>query len=149
MRAVLQRVRSASVSVYGKEISSIGEGLLVFLGIHRDDTDADIEYMAWKILGLRIFHDDAGTMNLSVEDVNGEILVVSQFTLYGDTRKGKRPSYGTAMVPEKAKDFYNRFLGRLKNLHGKIEAGQFGAMMQVNLVNSGPVTIIIDSARDF
>ncbi len=148
MRAVLQRVRSASVSVDGKLISSINEGLLVLLGFHREDTDSDTDYMIKKILGLRIFNDDNGTMNISVEDTGGEILVVSQFTLYGETRKGKRPSYGAAMEPGRALDFYSGFMARLADTGITVKGGEFGAMMDVSLVNSGPVTVLLDSGRE-
>jgi len=149
MRAVLQRVSRASVAVGGKTVSSIGKGMLVLVGFHRDDAESDMEYIARKILSARIFDDVNGVMNLSVGDVSGEILLVSQFTLYGDARKGKRPSYSDAMAPDAAIEFYKLFTDKCRAEYGKVESGVFGAMMDVSLVNSGPVTILLDSAKIF
>lgn len=149
MRAVVQRVTAASVSVQGDDISSIGKGLLVLVGIHRDDGDEDMDYLARKIMGLRIFDDEAGVMNRSVADIGGEVLLVSQFTLYGDARRGKRPSYAEAMTPGGADDFFKRFVERCRGIYGNIQTGRFGAEMELSLVNWGPVTILLDSARTF
>lgn len=148
MRAVIQRVKSASVSIDEQTVSSIGRGLLVLVGIHREDTPADSDYIINKITGIRIFDDEKGFMNLSVTDIAGEILVVSQFTLYGDARKGKRPSFSTAMPPEQAKQFYDDFLEKFKSKFSSVKSGVFGGDMDVSLVNSGPVTIILDTSRD-
>ena len=147
MKAVIQRVSSASVSILGNKISSIDQGLLILIGIHKDDEQADIEYLVKKIAGLRIFSDSNGLMNLALNDVQGEILLVSQFTLYAVTRKGNRPSYIQAAKPEQAIPIYETFLVQLKELQpeSKVVSGIFGADMQINLVNDGPVTIIIDS----
>ena len=147
MRAVIQRVNSASVSIDNEIVSSIGKGLLILAGFHREDTDADSDYIISKSTGLRIFSDDNGLMNLSVSDIKGEILVVSQFTLYGDSRKGKRPSFSTSMPPAEALQFYNRFINRFRESFNSIKCGVFGADMEVSLVNSGPVTIILDSSK--
>lgn len=146
MRAVVQRVKSASVSIDGKVTGEIEKGLLVLLGITNDDSQTDIDYLARKICGLRIFSDDDGKMNLSVEDIDGDILVVSQFTLYAETRKGNRPSYINAAKPEIAIPLYEAFVSSLSRKRDKnIPTGKFGADMQVSLVNDGPVTIILDS----
>ena len=149
MRAVIQRVLHASVEVDGKVIASIGKGLLVLVGFIFDDTLRDAEYLINKILGLRIFDDENGVMNLSVEDQGWEILLVSQFTLYGDARKGKRPSYSKAMAPEKAAEFYGEFFQAFKNRYAPVQSGEFRAAMDVSLVNSGPVTILLDSRKEF
>jgi D-tyrosyl-tRNA(Tyr) deacylase len=146
VRAVIQRVKNASVSVDGKTVGEIGVGLLVLLGITHDDTQDDIDYLVRKICGLRIFPDADGTMNLSVEDVDGGILVVSQFTLYAETRKGNRPSYINAARPEIAEPLYEAFVSSLLRKRDRdIPKGIFGADMQVSLLNDGPVTIILDS----
>ncbi len=145
MKAVIQRVKNAKVEV-GEEITGrIGRGLLVFLGVGKNDTVQDIEWMTEKISGLRIFEDDSGKMNLSIMDVRGEALIVSQFTLYGDCRKGRRPSFASAANPEKANFLYEEFIStfRLKGI--KTETGRFQAMMDISLVNDGPVTIIVES----
>lgn len=147
MRAVVQRVASASVSVEGMKVSSIGEGLLVLAGIHENDERDDMVYIRDKILGLRIFNDDKGLMNRSVGDVNGDILLVSQFTLYGDARRGRRPSYSSAMTPESAKSFFDQFVASVRDQYPGVQSGIFGAHMEISLVNSGPVTILLDSAR--
>jgi D-tyrosyl-tRNA(Tyr) deacylase len=149
MRAVIQRVMEASVRVDGEDVGSIGKGILVFAGLHESDTGEDMDYILNKILGARIFNDANGVMNLSVADTGGEILLVSQFTLYGDMRKGKRPSYSTAMGPDRARDIFSSFVERCRSLHSKTKSGVFGADMKVSLINDGPVTILIDSGRLF
>lgn len=146
MRVVVQRVSQASVSVNGHSVGAIGRGLLILLGVETTDTDADMEWIAAKSVALRIFPDEAGVMNRSVIDIDGEILVVSQFTLTASTRKGNRPAYIRAAGREVAVPFYERFCRRVSELLGKdVATGVFGADMQVSLVNDGPVTIIIDS----
>jgi len=146
MRVVIQRVSSASVSIDAKIKSSIAKGLLILLGIEDADTQEDIEWLCKKIIALRIFEDTDNVMNLSVSDISGEILVVSQFTLHASTKKGNRPSYIKAARPEKAIPLYESFLLEMGKLLGKkVGSGEFGAMMEVSLVNDGPVTIIIDS----
>ena len=146
MRAVIQRVSSASVSIGGAVVSSIGRGLLVLLGIGQDDDDTDLDYLVRKIAALRIFDDGEGVMNLSVTDVGGDVIVVSQFTLMASTRKGNRPSYIDAAGHGKAIPLYEAFCRRLSDAIGRqVGTGQFGADMQVALVNDGPVTICIDS----
>lgn len=148
MRVVIQRVSQASVTIGGTLKSHIGRGLLVLVGIEDADTDADIEYLCQKITKLRIFDDASGVMNLSVADVGGDILVVSQFTLMAATRKGNRPSYIRASRPEVATPLYERFVDRLQALLGRaVPTGTFGADMQVALVNDGPVTIVMDSKQ--
>ena len=147
MRAIIQRVNSASVAVEGKVVSSIGRGLLMLVGFHKEDTVADSDYIINKSTGLRIFGDSDGMMNLSVSDIEGEILVVSQFTLYGDSRKGKRPSFSTSMPPAEAKLFYDDFINRFRKSFSSLKSGVFAADMEVSLVNSGPVTIILDSSK--
>jgi D-tyrosyl-tRNA(Tyr) deacylase len=146
MRAVIQRVSQASVTIENKILSKIGKGLLVLVGIEDSDGDADIEWLCSKIVQLRIFNDSNEIMNCSILDVNGNILVISQFTLHAKTRKGNRPSYIRAARPEIAIPIYNRFVGRLSQLMQKeVYTGEFGAMMQIKLVNDGPVTIVIDT----
>lgn len=148
MRAVVQRVSEASVKIDGEVKGSIGRGYMVLLGIEDIDEDADLEYICDKITGLRVFEDEQGKMNLSIEDVSGSILLISQFTLYGDARKGRRPSFIKAARPEKAIPLYERAIERLsKSIH--VETGEFGADMKVALVNDGPVTILLDSKRTF
>lgn len=148
MKAVVQRTTRASVSIDGNTVGRIDRGLLVLLGIEPDDGEADIEYMVKKCSGLRIFEDENGKMNLSVQDVGGSILLVSQFTLLGDARKGNRPSFTGAAVPEKAIPIYERVISELaKRL--PVQTGVFGADMQVELVNDGPVTILLDSKRTY
>ena len=149
MRAVVQRVKSASVTVDGELISEIESGLLVFLGVSKNDTREDIDYLAQKVVNLRIFRDEESKMNKSLLDVGGSALVVSQFTLYGDCRKGRRPSFVAASPPEKANKLYEEFIGALNDLgiHGK--GGIFQAMMDVQLINDGPVTMLLDSSKLF
>ncbi len=145
MRAVIQRVSRAAVAIGDRRAGEIGTGLLVLLGVHRDDTEAHAERLAAKLVELRCFTDDAGKMNRSCRDVDGEMLVVSQFTLYGDSRKGRRPSYTDAAPPEKAIPLYEHFVEQLRRLGvRKVATGEFGAMMSVSLVNEGPVTLIVD-----
>ena len=149
MRAVVQRVKSASVRVNGAATGEIGLGLLVLLGVGKEDDESDADYLARKIAGLRIFEDGAGKMNLSVEDVGGGILAVSQFTLYGDVRKGKRPSFDAASEPQRARRLYEYFVAQIQALGLTCETGRFQEMMEVELVNSGPVTILVDSQKEF
>jgi D-tyrosyl-tRNA(Tyr) deacylase len=149
MRAVVQRVSRAQVSV-GKEIvGKVGPGLLVLLGVSKIDTKADAEYLAAKILGLRIFEDETGKMNLSLFETRGSVLAVSQFTLCGDSRKGRRPSFDEAAPPDVARGLYEYFVSKIREAGILCETGQFQAMMQVELVNDGPVTILLDSKREF
>jgi len=146
MRAVIQRVSEASVSIDGKEKAAIRNGLLVLIGIEEADTRTDIEWLSGKIVRLRIFSDENQLMNLSVQDVKGEILVISQFTLFADAKKGNRPSYIRAARPEIAIPLYNKFLDQLnKDLMAPVYSGEFGADMKVKLINDGPVTILIDT----
>ena len=146
MRVVIQRVSKASVSIDSELFSSIGDGLLILAGIEEADNEKDVEWLSGKITQLRIFNDAAGVMNLSVLDTNGEIMVVSQFTLHASTKKGNRPSYIRAARPEKAIPLYNLFVERLSEIIKKpVATGKFGAMMKIDLVNDGPVTIIIDT----
>jgi len=145
MRIVLQRVKRASVEVVGETVGSIGPGLLVLLGVTHADTRQDADFLAEKTAHLRIFSDDAGKMNRSVKDVGGGILVVSQFTLYGDCRKGRRPSFDAAAPPEHARTLYEYFVERLRAHNLPVETGVFQAAMQVSLVNDGPVTFILES----
>jgi D-tyrosyl-tRNA(Tyr) deacylase len=149
MRAVIQRVSSAKVEVDSRTVGEIGAGLLALLGVARDDDETDADYLADKIINLRIFRDEADKMNRSLTETNGALLVVSQFTLYGDTRKGRRPSYIDAAEPEKANALYEYFVGRVRAHEIKVETGVFQAMMQVSLVNDGPVTILLDSRKLF
>ena len=149
MRAVIQRVSSASVFVEGEIISSIGRGLLILAGFHRDDKTSDCEYIINKSIGLRIFEDANGLMNLSVTDIGGDILVVSQFTLYADSRAGKRPSFSTSMPSNEAAVFYDSFIKKFKESFNSLKCGVFGADMEVKLTNSGPVTILLDSSKIF
>lgn len=148
MRAVVQRVLNASVAIGGTVKGEIGKGYLVLLGIEENDTEKDLDYIAEKLLGLRVFEDEAGKMNRSALDAGGSILLVSQFTLYGDARKGRRPSFTRAARPEKAIPLYEAMIARLRAAL-PVETGEFGADMQVSLVNDGPVTILLDSERTF
>jgi D-tyrosyl-tRNA(Tyr) deacylase len=146
MRVVIQRVKSAAVEIQNKNHSSIGQGLLIFLGVENDDGEDDISWLCKKIIRLRIFDDKDGIMNLSVADVDGKILVISQFTLHAKTKKGNRPSYIKAARPDVAIPLYEKFVEKLGfYLEKEIKTGEFGALMQVSLVNDGPVTIIIDT----
>jgi D-aminoacyl-tRNA deacylase len=145
MRAVIQRVKEASVTVDGRLVSAIGNGFLVFLGIELADTGEDIDWLSRKIARLRVFEDEEGAMNNSLLDNNGEVLVVSQFTLHASTKKGNRPSFIKAARPEIAIPLYEAFITQLKTEIGKVQTGEFGAMMDVALINDGPVTISIDS----
>ena len=146
MRAVIQRVSKTAVSVEGREIASIGKGLLILLGIEELDTELDINWLCNKILQLRIFEDDQDKMNLSIEEIHGEIIVVSQFTLHASTKKGNRPSFIKAAKPAYANALYLRFIEALKSADkASVQSGEFGAMMEVSLINDGPVTIFIDT----
>ena len=149
MRAVVQRVTDARVEVAGEPVGEIGAGLLVLLGVGRDDTRDDADYLADKIVNLRVFDDDEGKMNRSLSESGGAILVVSQFTLYGDVRRGRRPSYSDAAEPEKANQLYEYFVERVRLFGVKVETGVFQAMMKVSLTNDGPVTILLDSRKAF
>jgi len=149
MRAVVQRVTHASVTIEGEITGEIGNGLVVLLGIARDDTKQDADYLAPKIISLRIFDDAEGRMNVSVKDIGGGLLVVSQFTLYGDVRRGLRPSWSDAAAPEIAEPLYDYFVESSRKLLGQVATGSFRKMMQVELVNDGPVTILLDSRRVF
>jgi D-aminoacyl-tRNA deacylase len=149
MRAVIQRVSRAQVSVGEETAGKIGRGILVLLGVAKTDTEADADYLAAKIAGLRIFEDENGKMNLSLADRGGEVLAVSQFTLHGDARKGRRPSFDEAAPPELAKQLYEHFVRGIREAGILCETGRFQARMQVELVNDGPVTILIDSKRLF
>jgi D-tyrosyl-tRNA(Tyr) deacylase len=149
MRAVVQRVSRAKVTVNGEVTGEIGTGLLVLLGVGQGDTRAEADYLADKIVGLRIFEDAGGKMNLSVVDVGGGVLAVSQFTLYGDVRRGKRPSFDAAAPPQQARELYEYFVGKVRAAGLRCETGRFQEMMQVELVNAGPVTILLDSAKTF
>ncbi len=149
MRAVIQRVKRASVEAEGRLTGGIGLGMLVFLGVERGDIEADLEYICSKIAGLRIFEDDEGKMNLSVQDVGAQALVVSQFTLLGDARHGRRPSFSNAAEPAEGERWYNAAVRRLKDMGIDVQTGVFRASMEVSLVNDGPVTILLDSRRVF
>jgi D-tyrosyl-tRNA(Tyr) deacylase len=149
VRAVVQRVTQANVRVDNQKIGEIEKGLVVLLGVAKDDSTADAEYLAEKIAALRIFDDAEGKMNLSVKDVGGSVLVVSQFTLHGDVRRGLRPSWSDAAAPETAEPLYDYFVERTRSLVTRVETGGFRKMMQVELVNDGPVTILLDSRKLF
>ena len=149
MRAVIQRVSSASVTVEGETVGEIGKGILVLLGVSRDDAQADAEYLADKTLNLRIFEDDGGKMNLSLLETGGDLLVVSQFTLYGDARKGRRRSFIRAALRGRVNELYEHFVEIAMRSVRKVECGRFQAMMDVELVNDGPVTILLDSNKEF
>ena len=149
MRAVVQRVSRAKVTVAGEIAGEIGLGLLVLLGVGREDSEANADYLAEKIVGLRIFEDDGGKMNRSVLDVGGAVLVVSQFTLYGDARKGKRPSFDDAAPPQRARELYEYFVEKIRSAGLRCATGRFQEMMAVELVNEGPVTILLDSTKIF
>jgi D-tyrosyl-tRNA(Tyr) deacylase len=149
MRAVVQRVSHAKVTVGAETVGEIGIGVLVLLGVSREDGTRDADYLAEKIVGLRIFEDSNGKMNLSVADVSGALMVVSQFTLYGDARRGKRPSFDAAAPPEQARELYQYCVEKIRASGLRCETGRFQETMQVELVNEGPVTILLDSAKTF
>lgn len=149
MRAVIQRTVKSSVTVDNQTIASIGQGLTVLLGVGSQDTAEDAYYLAEKIVNLRIFSDDKGKMNLSLLDINGDLLVVSQFTLFGDCRKGRRPSFDAAAAPQIAQELYEEFMSRCRKLGAKVACGRFQSEMVVALDNHGPVTILLDSKRTF
>jgi D-tyrosyl-tRNA(Tyr) deacylase len=149
MRAVVQRVSRAQISIDGEITGQIGLGLLVLLAVGRDDTEADAIYLAGKITGLRVFEDAQGKMNRSLQDAGGIVLAVSQFTLYGDVRRGKRPSFAAAALPEKARQLYEFFVEQIRAAGLRCETGRFQATMKVELINEGPVTILLDSAKIF
>lgn len=149
MRAVVQRVTRASVKVDGASVGQIETGLLVLLGVAQDDTEGDADYLADKIVGMRVFEDADEKMNLAVTEVGGAILAVSQFTLYGDMRRGRRPSFDAAARPEQARRLYEYFVEKIRAAGIRCETGKFQAMMEVELVNDGPVTILIDSRKSF
>ena len=145
MRLLVQRVKEASVDVDGEQIGFIKTGLLIFLGISKSDTEDQVQYLVDKIVNFRVFSDNFDKMNLSIKDVSGEILIISQFTLYADTSKGRRPSFVNAMDPEMAEKLYNLFVSEMKKYIKNVQSGVFGAKMQVKLINDGPLTFIIDS----
>ena len=149
MRAVVQRVSRAKVTVDGEITGEIGRGLLVLLGVGAGDTGADVDYLTEKIVGLRIFEDEGGKMNLAVAEVGGAVLAVSQFTLYGDVRRGKRPSFDSAAPPQVARELYEYFVGKIREVGLRCETGRFQETMSVELVNEGPVTILMDSKKSF
>jgi D-tyrosyl-tRNA(Tyr) deacylase len=149
MRAVVQRVREAQVAIEGQIVGEIEQGLLVLLGVGKDDSEADADYLAAKIPQLRVFEDEEGKFNLSLLDIRGAILVVSQFTLFGDCRKGRRPSFTDAAEPQRAQKLYHRFIAKLKENQITVATGEFQAHMAVELVNDGPVTLLLDSKKLF
>ena len=149
MRAVVQRVKNASVSSEGTQFGAIEQGIVVFLGVTHTDTEKDAAYLAEKIVNLRIFEDNEGKLNLSVKDIGGKIMSVSQFTLYGDCRKGRRPGFTEAARPEMANELYEKFNAELKNQGMEIATGVFQTDMQVSLVNDGPITMLLDSGKLF
>jgi len=149
MRAVVQRVSRAHVAVQGEVTGRINRDIVVLLAVGSDDSASDADYLADKLIGLRIFEDDNGKMNLAVSDIRGEILVISQFTLYGDVRRGKRPSFDAAAPPQRARELYEYFVERIRATGVVCETGRFQETMQVELVNDGPVTILLDSAKTF
>lgn len=149
MRAVVQRVKKSKVVIDGITVGEISQGLMVLLGVGKEDTEKDVTYLAEKIAGLRIFTDAEDKMNLSVQDIQGEILVVSQFTLYADCRKGKRPGFSDAALPDQAIPLYEMFVARLKEMGLTVATGEFGADMLVSIDNDGPVTILLDSGKIF
>lgn len=149
MRAVVQRVTESSVAVEGEIVGAIGPGMVILLGVGEGDTDRDVEYLAEKIANLRIFEDEQGKMNLSLLDIGGEALVVSQFTLYGDCRKGRRPNFSEAAPPAKGEEYYNKFVEALRARGVKVATGIFRAYMTVKIINDGPVTLLLDSSKQF
>ncbi len=149
MRAVVQRVSRARVTVAGEVVGQIGQGYVVLLGVSKEDDEAAADFMAEKIAGLRVFEDEAGKMNRSIQEAGGAILAVSQFTLYGDVKRGRRPGFDRAARPEQAEPLYERFVRRLREMGLQVETGRFQTHMEVELVNDGPVTILIDSEKTF
>lgn len=149
MRAVVQRVARGKVSVAGRTVGEIGQGLVVLIGVGRGDSQADVDYLVDKTVNLRIFEDDQGKMNRSLLEVGGAVLAISQFTLYGDARKGRRPSFSDAAPPDEGRALYEQYMDGLRAAGVRVERGEFGAMMAVELVNDGPVTILLDSKRTF
>ena len=149
MRCVVQRVKEASVTVDGETVGKIGPGVLALIGVSTEDTEREAEWLADKVCGLRVFEDEAGKMNLSLDAVGGKLLVVSQFTLYGDARGGRRPSYIRAAAPEVANAYYERLVNEWRNKGIHVETGRFRTEMQVSLINDGPVTILLDSEKNF
>jgi D-aminoacyl-tRNA deacylase len=149
MRAVVQRVGHAMVEIEGQVMGRIDQGLLVYLGVGGADTETDADYLSEKIIGLRIFEDESGKMNLALKDIGGSLLVISQFTLYGDCRKGKRPSFSSAAPPERAMHLYDYFIKKSRERGLPVETGVFQAMMKVQSINQGPVTILLDSQKQF
>lgn len=149
MRAVVQRVHRASVTVNGKVVGQVDRGLLVYLGVGKNDTEKDVDWMCEKIANLRIFEDENGKMNLSLLQIGGELLVISQFTLYGDCRRGRRPSFDEAAPPKMGEELYEMFIEKMRQQVKKVEKGIFGAHMEVESINDGPVTILLDSERRF
>ena len=149
MRAVVQRVSSSKVTVDEEVVGNINNGLLVLLGVTHDDTSKDVDYMVDKVTNLRIFEDENDKMNLSLTDINGEVLAVSQFTLYGDCRRGRRPSFSDAARPEVANPLYEEFVKKIRDLGINVSTGKFGAHMMVDLINDGPVTILLESRKEF
>lgn len=149
MRAVVQRVKEASCIVDDKIVGKINKGILLFLGVGEGDEEKALHYLVDKVLGLRIFSDQEGKMNLSLEDIEGEILIISQFTLYGDVRKGKRPSFTRSAAPDLGEKFYEQFIEEVNNRGIRAETGEFGADMDIELINDGPVTILLDSEKIF
>lgn len=149
MRAVIQRVKSSKVEVDNEVIGEIGKGINLLIGISREDTKEDIDYIVRKVLGMRIFEDENGKMNLSLKDIDGELLVISQFTLYGDCRKGKRPDFMKAQGGEIAIELYNELVEAFKKEIPDLKTGKFGADMKVEIINDGPVTLLLESKKDF
>jgi D-tyrosyl-tRNA(Tyr) deacylase len=149
MRAVVQRVSRAEVRIDGQVVGRIGVGLVALVAAGDEDSDEDVAYLADKIVGLRIFPDDAGNMNRALMEVNGALLIISQFTLYGDARKGRRPSFIKAMAPEPAERLYEKLIAAVRQTGAPVATGRFRAMMQVELVNDGPVTLLLDSKKQF
>jgi D-tyrosyl-tRNA(Tyr) deacylase len=144
MKALIQRVIQASAETYGEQLASIGKGILIFLGVEKGDTEAEANYLADKILNIRIFADEEDKMNLSVMDIKGELLAISQFTLAGDLRKGRRPSFDTAASPQRAEELYLIFVEKLKESNLRVATGRFQTMMQIHLINDGPATFILE-----
>jgi len=149
MRVVVQRVKQARVDIAGETTAMVGEGFLLLLGVQKNDSEGDVKYLVDRVLGLRIFEDARGKMNLSIMDKGGAILIISQFTLYGDCRKGRRPSFDDAAPMELAKNLYNLFVEKIKERGVRVETGRFGSFMDVSLINSGPATFLLDSNKVF